>query len=225
VSEIVILIPVLDRPKRVAPLIASVEAASRVIKQVPLFLVSPGDEAELLAVKAADAEFRVMPFERGPGDYARKMNYGIVQSSAEFIFLGADDLFFVPGWAERALACWAETHACVVGTNDLGSMRVQRGQHSTHSLFHRDYCECGSIDDKKRLLHEGYFHNFVDDEFVQTAIFRETYYQALDSHVEHLHPDWGKARADKTYIIGKEHFNDDRAHYNERRGLWNGAAR
>lgn len=223
---IAILIPVLGRPHRVAPLVESILAASKVTACTPYFLVSPNDELEMVAVdETPGAVLQVMPFEHGPGDYARKMNWGFANTSEPFVFLAADDLRFLPGWAERAVACWYETNACVVGTNDLGSQRVQSGQHSTHTLVSREYGECGTIDDEKRLLHEGYFHNFVDDEFVQTASYRGTYAQALDCRVEHLHPNWGKAKTDRTYSIGQQHFADDRVLYNKRRALWGGTAR
>jgi hypothetical protein len=45
------------------------------------------------------------------------------------------------------------------------------GRHSTHSLVTRDYVErFGTIDEAGVVLHEGYPHEFVDDEFVQTAM-------------------------------------------------------
>lgn len=217
--SIAVLVPVLNRPARVAPLVASLEAVSRVIPCAPYFLVTPGDSVQLKAVKASGANFAVMPFKQAPGDYARKMNYGFAMTEEPFVFLGADDLYFHPGWAERAVACWYETGACVVGTNDLGNMRTIEGRHSTHTLVCREYGECGTVDGVE-LMHEGYWHNYVDDEFVQTAVSRQTYAHATDSWVEHIHPDWGKGAMDSTYTLGKLHFNDDREHFRQRTPLW-----
>lgn len=216
---IAILIPVLDRPARVRPLVASLEASGQAIDLNPVFLLTPGDRDERRAVKGSGARGEVMEFGAGQGDYARKMNWGIRNTDDPFIFLAADDLIFHPGWAERAIACWYETHACVVGTNDLGNDRVVSGQHSTHTLVHRDYLECGGADSPE-LLHEGYWHNFVDDEFVQLAQARGTYAHAGDSRVEHLHPNWGKAGPDATYSKGMLHFNEDRNLFQRRRRIW-----
>lgn len=232
--RIAILIPVLDRPHRVAPLVASIEAASRFTPCYPVFLVSPGDDAELDAIEAArtfDDEgednlfYLTVDWDPGAGDYPRKINLGFewaAKGSFEFVFLGADDLSFRPGWAERALACHLETRACVVGTNDAGNARVMRGDHSTHTLVHLDYLECGTIDepDSGRLLHEGYSHNFCDTEFVETAMARETWAHATDSVVEHHHPIWGKAPDDETYQKGMADYGTDEARFQARRSLW-----
>lgn len=219
---IAVLVPVLGRPGRVAPLVESLEASSRVITCTPYFLVSPGDKDERAAVRASRSTCIDCSWQPERGDYARKMNHGVEQTEEPFIFFAADDLRFQPGWAERALAKWYESDCCVIGTNDLGNSRVTSGRHSTHTLVDRDYLECGTIDEEGRLLHEGYWHNFVDDEFVQTAIWRTTYASALDSIVEHLHPDWGKGAPDATYRKGREHFNDDRAYFKGRQHLWGG---
>lgn len=217
---IVVLVPVLDRPHRVQLLVESLAASCAPGSAWPYFLLSPGDADEEEAVSASGARYSVMEWEAGRGDYARKMNYGFTATTDEFVFLAADDLTFRPGWAEHAIARHHETGACVVGTNDLGNQRVVKGEHSTHSLVHRDYGACGTIDDPSKLLHEGYHHNYVDDEFVDTAKWRGTYAHAADSIVEHLHPNWGKAQNDDTYRRGNEHFNDDRAYYIERTRLW-----
>lgn len=217
---IAVLIPVLGRPQRVEPLVASLKACSLVIQCRPYFLCSPGDDAQIEAVRASQSLLSIMEWPAGQGDYARKMNWGVEVSDEPFMLFGADDVHFHPGWAERAVAAWYETGACVIGTNDLGNARVQRGQHSTHPLVHRDYLDCGTADEEGLLLHEGYVHQYVDDEFVQTAQVRRTFAFARDAHVEHLHPDWGKGEWDGTYQRGKDGFEHDRVLYNQRKNLW-----
>lgn len=227
-TKVVVLIPVLRRPSRVVPVVESIAATSSTdVEIVPLFLVSPRDRDELHAIDAVGAWREVMTWPAGRGDYARKMNLGArlaVDDGADFVFLGADDLSFWKGWAEIALDHQRRTDVCVVGTNDLGNGRVKSGLHATHSLVHRDYIGCGSID-ATGLLHVGYHHNFVDDEFVATARFRETFFAARDSIVEHLHPDWGKGPVDQTYEKGKKHFHDDRRLYDSRCRLFDGCDR
>jgi hypothetical protein len=47
---------------------------------------------------------------------------------------------------------------------------VIRGEHSTHPIIVRSYIEGqGAIDEPGKALHEGYWHNFVDDELIGTA--------------------------------------------------------
>lgn len=109
---------------------------------------------------------------------------------------------------------------CVVGTNDMGNSRVIAGNHSTHPLVHRDYLACGTVDEVGIVLHEGYQHQFADDEFVQTAKVRRVYAHAFDAFVEHLHPNWGKGRDDATYRRGQAGFSADKRLYDQRCAMW-----
>lgn len=229
-ATVTVLVPVLNRPKRVSPLVDSLISSARFISLDLLFLCSPGDDEQRAAIRRVQGAHgptcRVNALEiddpPGRGDYAKKINAGFRNTATEFIFMGADDLVFHPGWIERALACHMETKACVVGTNDNGNRAVMQGEHSTHTLVHRDYGECGIIDnpDCGVPLYEGYDHNFVDTEFIQTAMARETWASAGDSIVEHLHPIWGKAENDETYKKGQLKFGTDRKLYESRRPLW-----
>lgn len=221
---VAVLIPVLGRPERVEPLLASLYSSWEEAPLWPIFLASEGDRDELDAIAAADGSPHVMilPGERQPGDYARKINMGIRwlrEAEVKWAFLGADDLCFCHGWADRAIAASASTFD-VVGTNDLGNPEVTRGQHSTHSLVHVSYLGRGTIDEPRALLHEGYRHNWVDTEFVQTAQSRGAYVKAFDSMVEHLHPHWGKGDLDATYQLGLADYDEDRRLFLARRRLW-----
>lgn len=221
-TSVAVFVPVLNRPHRVAPLIESLFATAP--DADPIFIVSPGDTAEKNAVLDAGVRPLYVDWHPGRADYAKKMNYAWRHTDHDFVLLGADDLLFRPGWLQAALTCHKRTRACVVGTNDLGNARTAQGHHSTHTLVSRRYGECGTIDDQTVLLHEGYWHNFVDDEFVQTAMWRETWAHAADAVIEHLHPNWGKADDDATYQRAQERFGDDRRLYQSRAHLW-GAGR
>jgi hypothetical protein len=168
-TSVAVLTPVLARPHRVAPLVESILAAARFVPCRPVFLCTPGDAAEIAAVQAAEAEHPeveliVVGWPSGPGDYALKINLGAQAVADEWLFTGADDLDYRPGWAERTLACHLETRACVVGTNDGGNRLTADGRHSTHTLVHRDYLECGTVDEPEsgKLLHEHYGHMFCN---------------------------------------------------------------
>ena len=157
----------------------------------------------------------------GRGDYARKINAGYDAVEAEWYFLGADDIRFHPYWFEVAMEVHKQTEACVIGTNDLGNPQVLQGQHATHSLVLLDYVEeCGTIDEPGKVLHEGYSHNFVDTEFVATAKWRDAWAFAVNSRVEHLHPDWRKGQNDQVYALGKSGFANDQKYFEMRKRLW-----
>lgn len=218
-AGVLILVPVLGRPHRVAPLLESLGAATPEPHRV-LFIGSPGDHAEHDAVRAAGADLLVIDRPPTAGDYARKVNAGYRATDEPLLFLGADDLHFHLGWLTAATAALAPGIG-VVGTNDLGSPRVVAGEHATHSLVTRAYADQhGTIDRPGQVLHEGYCHNFVDDELVATARRRHAWAFAVDAHVEHLHPSWGKAPHDATYARGRARFAADRRTYRQREALW-----
>ena len=218
-SEIAILVPVLRRPHRVAPTMGSVAAATTVPHRL-LFIASPGEDAEVDALERAGADFVVVDWEPGPGDYARKINHGYRLTEEPYLFTGADDLAFHPRWAEEALARMTG-RVGVVGTNDLGNPRVMRGLHSTHSLVRRAYAdERGTVDGPGAIYHEGYPHEYVDNELVGTAKHRRAWAFARRSFVEHLHPNWGKAPSDESYAAEPERIHLSRQVYESRRHLW-----
>lgn len=165
---VAVIIPVLGRPERVAPLVRSVRTDDRCW---PMFMCSPGDDAEIAEVRRhaeqGPALMHVVEWEAGQGDYARKINAAFrvaVEKGYDWCLLAADDVVFHPGWLDACLRVHAATEACVVGTNDLGNSLVMQGRHATHSLVHRDYLECGTIDEDGKILHEGYHHNFCNTE-------------------------------------------------------------
>ena len=85
--------------------------------------------------------------------------------------------------------------------------------------------EFGTIDERGKVLHEGYEHEYVDNEFIETAKHRGEFIHAEHAIVEHLHPDWGKAEVDDTYRLGRSQTNRDKALFRKRRKLWRGGHR
>lgn len=226
-----VLIPVLDRPWRVQPLVDALTATLQdepVLAQ-PLFLCTPGDEKEIALLERCHIRHHVV--ERcadGQHEYGRKINDGALLTDSDWLLLAADDIEPQPGWWTEAMKVQAETGALVVGTQDEGNQLVKRGEHSTHTLVHRSYIGegegRGTIDDTGVLLCELYQHNSVDVEFVETAMFRNVWAFADLAVLHHDHPLWsrGKVRRDATYQKGLRHAMQDRALLNSRRPLWNG---
>lgn len=214
---VVVAVPMLRRAHRVAPLLESIVTTAPAARVV--FAVTPSDLPVVDAVRAADAEMIMVAWST-LGDYARKINTVYRSTTEPLILLGADDLLFHPGWVaacRRALA----PGIGVVGTNDLGSPRVTRGEHATHSLVTRQYADqSGVIDQPGAICHEGYYHEFVDDELVETAKARGAWAMALDAHVEHLHPNWDKAPNDSLYLAQRARMARGRPIYLRRRRLW-----
>jgi hypothetical protein len=215
----VVVVPVLRRPHRVVPLIESLRAATPEPHRL-LFMCTAGDDAEIEAVDRAGAE-RLVISPNGDGDYAIKVNTALKETAEPFLFTGADDLHFHPGWLSAALVEMTDPAVGVVGTNDLGNPRVQEGRHSTHSLVRRTYVEQhGLIDEPGKVFFEGYPHEYVDDELVQTAKVRGAWAFAWGSIVEHLHPNWGKAPTDELYDAQWDRMARGRAMFKRRRHLW-----
>lgn len=211
-GELVIIAPVLRRPQNVRPLIDSVREATPGARL--LFVADPDDLEEQRAIDAEGGEMLIVR-----GNYARKINQAIAATDEPLIFQGADDLRFHPGWFEAAKAR-LRPGVGVVGTNDLSSKRVLAGIHATHSLITREYTELGTIDDPTKVMHERYPHEYVDDEFIQTAIKRGAFVHAPDSVVEHLHPYGGKAPLDELYSKAGRRMLVGRIVFRWRRHLW-----
>lgn len=222
-----VLIPVLGRPDAVAPVLESIQKTSDPERVRAVFIASPADRDERAAIRAAGADLLVLDREPGIGDYAAKINLGYRETDEELLFTGADDLRFRANWLEFAVAkLRGRPRVGVVGTNDLGSRRVMRGDHSTHSLVTRRYAdERGTVDGPGAVLAECYRHNFVDDELVQTAKSRGAFLFARAAIVEHLHPHWGKGKLDATYRLGTSTFDADRQVFRARQERWGGRQR
>lgn len=196
-----VVIPMLGRPEQVEPLIQSLYPMDEGILLTPVFVVSPGDCEVRREVDQSGENYIVMASGPEPGDFARKVNVAFGATEGEWVFLGASDLRFHPGWATAAVWLGDEYQAGVVGTNDMGNPTVIRGDHSTHSLVRRSYVDewGGGWDGPGVVYHEGYFHQYVDTELVTVAQARGRWVFAHDSKVEHLHPFWGKGKMDPTY--------------------------
>ena len=151
---------------------------------------------------------------RTMGSFAEKVNRGFEISGEEpWLLLVGDDVQFHKGWLDQAMATAAETGAAVVGTNDLGNPAVIAGAHATHMLIRRDYIEQqgASLDGPGIVCHEGYGHWYVDNEIVELARKRGVWAPCLTSHIEHLHPLFGKGEVDEVYLAGQERVEADKA--------------
>lgn len=211
-TDLSILVPVLNRPHRVRPVIESAAAATPGAEV--LFIADPDDDVELEALEAEGANF-IAP----GGNYASKINTAVRETDSPLLFFGADDLTFLPGWFEKAKR-HLSNEIRVVGINDEVTKRSKLGHHATHFLVARDYALEPTIDDKRGPLFEGYGHQYVDDEFVGTARRRKVITFATEARVHHSHYFNGTGEMDATYEKGLLTKAVDRRLHKRRRLMW-----
>ena len=210
-----VLIPVLRRPHRVAPLLDALEVTVPDARVV--FITDPGDHGECAEIRRCRGgrRLRVEVLEHR-GTYPQKINHAVRKVKGQFVFLGADDLNFKPGWFEAAQKA-LKSPVQVVGVNDL----IDRDrEHSPHFLMTREYARLSTIDGRPGPLHEGYRHWRVDDELIATAKNRGAYAYCPESVVEHLHPFAGKAKDDPVYAKGRRGRRRDMQTFARRERLW-----
>lgn len=233
------IVPVLNRPANAAPLVESFLASTS--NAALIFVCTMGDEDEIQAcIKTINPKnFDCVLVSRydepsGPGDYAAKINHAYTATGAKYgfwqevdesplVLLAADDLIFHPGWLEAVERIADEYDCGVIGTNDQANPLVKRGLHSTHPVVRRCYIDThgGVVGEPGTVYHQGYDHQWVDCELVETAKARGCYAHAHDAIVEHRHPLYDrKVASDATYKKGQAKGSEDRRLYESRRHLW-----
>jgi hypothetical protein len=201
-----ILIPAM-RPAKLAPLVANITEATP--EPHAVYIIATPELAHA-ADRMGDLTGAHLILDEG-ASWAKRINLGYRETTEPYLFTGADDVLFHPGWLSAALAVCDEN---VVIVNDL------HNPHGTMALVARTYADLGTIDGAPGLLHEGYRHNYVDGELFGTARSRGRLVQCPEAIVEHLHPAAGKAQDDQVYEIGREAWDDDTELYNRRLHLW-----
>jgi hypothetical protein len=212
-----VLIPTVGRADRLAAVAANVHEATVTPHRV-VFIVEEHDKASCAAVADMVPADSGLINLHGP-TYAGAILTGYQQTDGEFLFAGADDLRFHPGWDLAALA----VNAQVVGTNDLCNPFVGAGTHATHYLVHRHYLDTvgGVIDQGPgSFLNTIYDHQYTDTEFVGTAIHRGVFAPCMESIVEHLHWSTGKSDPDATTVKTNARISEDEELFRSRRHLW-----
>lgn len=206
-----IIVPVLNRPWQARPFMQSVqESQARVI-----VVAEAGDDDTIaewwLAGAFVHTDLRAHTF-------AQKVNVGYRIGQAPWMLLCGDDARFTPGWLDAAIEVASSARAAVVGTNDEANRRVMRGQHTCHPFIRRTYVEFmgASWDGPGVVCHEGYAHNFVDDEIVTVAKQRGLWAHAPKCVIHHLHHIYGTADKDATYQLGQASNEADRNLFNRR---------
>ena len=216
-TELAVLVPVLNRPQNVAPLVESFLVGCPEDSQL-WFIVNANDYDEYGEVREHRGKRVDYLFADGT-TWASKINRGTdCVSSADWYLCAADDVTFTPGWWEATKELRDDERIGVIGTNDsttgTGNPRVLAGEHTCHPLVRRSYIEtCGTIDTPGLAVHPGYQHWCVDDELVWTAKLRNAWAFCRDAVIEHHHPFWkpNEVAWDDTYAKGDANKEADMA--------------
>ena len=218
-----IIVPVLGRPHRVGPLLYDIDSGTPEPHRT-VFVCDPDDHATIQACAFEGADW-ICDWADEP-TYATKIDLGYQGTVEPWIFTAADDLHFHRGWLTEALRGAELTGAKVIGTADMANAKVMAGEHSTHTLIERAYCDDpgACVDGPRTVLHPGYLHEYCDDELIGTAKARGVWAHASGSVVEHMHhrrTDGGATMPnDDTYRKGIASRRINAALYAERRPLW-----
>lgn len=205
--RIAVIVPVLGRPHRVHPLIESLRDTVSEDRVRLYFVAQRSDVAEVEAIQSTGQNLILVADDEQ--SWAKKINRGYQETAEPWLLLGADDIRFDPNWL-LSIEDLLKTHPGVIGTNDLGNPGTISGTHSTHPIVRRKYADvCGTIDARRKVVHDGYRHCFPDTELVATARRRGLYVHSRDCVIEHMHPAWGKGKSDPTYELGQSTFHVD----------------
>lgn len=209
---VAVLIPVLNRPDNVAPLLDSFHAHTDPADATVYFVCDETDRDELAAIEKAGGTALIST--RG-STYAQKVNSGVEQTTEPWLFICGDDVRFHHGWLDAARKLTDQFD--VIGTNDTtGAPKnpdVAAGRHADHFFVRRTYVdELGAcLDGPGTLAPEAYGHWYTDKEIIGLAKARNVFTPCLESIVEHLHPGYdGNHLSDPTYQLAAESADTDK---------------
>jgi glycosyltransferase involved in cell wall biosynthesis len=197
---VAVVVPVLSRPQNVKPLVESFRNTQRGVANL-YFIVDEDDYDEVNAIRDVGAAY--ITSTRGPS-FAQKVNTAFEDTVEPWLFICGDDVRFHDGWIDAARKL--SDRFDVIGTNDSptgdGNPKVASGSHADHFFIRRSYVDQQGGCLGGLVCHEGYRHFYADVETVELAKARGVFTPCLESIVEHLHPDLGKAEVDEVYKKG-----------------------
>lgn len=209
--SVAILVPSLNRPYRLADVVANIHAATQEPHRI-YFCVSDEDSIDTLDRLG---EWYLDDAESDDRRYVTRMNKLIEHVEEEFIFFGSDDVIHHSGWFPKAKFVLDQGFSLTV-VNDL------RNQNGTQALIRKDYLAKAVFDAPGAAFHHGYQHNFADNEMFFTAYMQNQFSRAMDSYVEHLHPVFGHAKSmawDSTYENARKGWVHDQQLFETRARL------
>lgn len=190
-AAVCIIIPAM-RPHRLEPVVRSIQESTESYR---ICVVGTGECAEVAR------SLPVTLIDDSGGTWPQRINRAYAQSDESYIFAGADDLSFRPGWFEAAMRSMNEMDDCgVVAVNDL------MNRAGVHLLFARSYIEtigAAMGDPLGTVICEKFQHAYCDDFARKTAMHHGRWRFSETSVVEHLHCGVGKSPSDDIYRLGE----------------------
>jgi hypothetical protein len=212
-----VFIPCFYRPQNLTELILSLEATATNNEEMKIYFMAAEDDPSLRVID----QFGYMDqtFVDDPNRdmrYVTRIQYMYENSDNDWFLTGSDDIIFHNQWL-RTVSVYFDTKYSVIGFNDLCNPALK----GTNFAIRRSYIDfsSGVIDEPNRVFCGDYFHNFCDNELVETAESREVFIQC-DGIIEHMHPMVNKAEWDDGYEWAKNHVAEDMLTYNQRKHLW-----
>lgn len=185
-GAVAVIVPVLDRPQNVAPLVESFRAANDGTA-ILYFVAQEDDTEELKAIAPLEGDdVQVVVCDPDVVSFAQKVNAAYACNPAPWVFLAGDDVEFQPGWL--AAARELSDRFDVIGTSDGGkNLPVMTGDHADHMFVRAAYIDAygAALDGPGVVCHEGYRHFYVDKELVELAKRRGVFAPCLESVVVH----------------------------------------
>lgn len=209
--SVAILVPVLNRPHRIEPLIRNIEEATPEPHKV-YFAASDQETVDELDRLGAH-------YTRDDGDtYPNRMNAMFAATTEPYVFLAADDYLFHAGWLTEAMDVMHQ-HPDSCGVTVVTDLYNGAG---TAFLVARSYVQqFGAVmDEPGHISASAYAHAFCDDELRETAKAHGRFLKAERSIVEHLHYGNGKAPHDSTYALGEASMGPGLTLFHSRAHLW-----
>ena len=210
-----VLMPSLNRPHRIEPVLESLATATP-HEYVVLWAVSDAESADILWRNAQPAihdgnedDQRYVTRNNKLAQWARQLIKG--ENAAEhWVFFGSDDYRWHPGWFTAALDCGKPFVIPFDKVNPNG----------TAALARMDILDKLVVDDPEAVFHHGYIHNFADTEQFETANAHGLVGRPRDCIVEHLHHSTGKLPHDSTYELAGRGWGPDAQLFESRKHLW-----
>lgn len=203
-----LLVPVV-RHEKILGLIDNIEAATQ-LPHALYWAATRGSQCERVL---NDVHANVLADDGGT--FPARINALFAATDEPYVFMGADDVRFHPGWLEAAMGMM-EVVDGVVAVNDLFN------PHGTLALVSRRYIDenDGTADGTGPVIHRGYIHNYSETELFNTAAHRGRFAYCAASVVEHLHWAAGKGEPDEWYRLGDRYAGQDQALHVSRSHLW-----
>lgn len=210
--SVAILVPILDRPHRIEPLLANIAATTPEPHSV---VFATSDNASIEECNRLGAWQSIDDGDTWPN----RINRLFHATDDEYVFLCADDVLFHDGWLPPLLAAQEDMGGGVAVPVDL------HNPYGTLALVARSYIDAfsGCIDTPGVVVWPSYEHNWSDTELFQVAASRGRHRYVPESVVEHLHHGIGRSNAlphDGTYAKGHEAFQRDHVRHLARRRQW-----